>query len=69
VKFTKGFEKTAKGISGQTLDRAGLAALSVVPAVHTYRSIKEKKPGEAALGATELGGLGLLYKAVGKAHA
>ena len=63
--FTKGFNKVA--VEAKTLDRLGLGALAIAPAYHTYKAIKEKKPGEAALGATELGGLHLLDKAV-RAH-
>lgn len=67
MKFTQSFIKTA-GINPATLDKAGLGALAIAPAVHTYKAIKKKDKGEAALGASELGGLGLLYKAVQKAH-
>lgn len=66
--FKSGFEKIAKGMSGKNLERVGLGALAISPAYHTYKAIKEKKPGEAALGATELGGLHLLDRAVLKAH-
>ena len=68
--FTKGFEKTAgKGIAPHTLDQLGLAAIAVPEAYHTYKAMKEKKPGEAALGATGLAGLGMLSRAAAKAHA
>lgn len=50
------------------LDKAGLGLLAVAPGVHTYKAVKEKDPKEAALGASELGGLGLLYRSVKKAH-
>ena len=68
--FKKGFEKVAasKGLSSHALDQIGLGALAVPVAAHTYKAIKEKKPGEAALGATDLGGLGLLSRAAYKAH-
>jgi hypothetical protein len=67
MKFIKSFEKTA-AMSSSALDKAGLGALAIAPAVHTYKAIKNKDKGEAALGATEVGGLGLLYRAVQKAH-
>jgi hypothetical protein len=54
-------------VSAKTLDRAGLGALAIAPAYHTYKAIKEKKPVDAALGVSELGGLHLLDRAV-RAH-
>lgn len=67
MNFVKGFRKTASGFKPATLDKAGLGMLAVAPAAHMYKAIKNKDKGEAALGATELGGLGLLYRAVQKA--
>jgi hypothetical protein len=49
------------------MDMAGLGALAISPAYHGYKAIKNKDKGEAGLAATELGGLGLLARAV-KAH-
>jgi len=71
--FTKGFKKisaaiASKGISPHTLEQMGLGALAVPVAAHTYRAIKEKKPGEAAMSGTELAGLGILSRAAAKAH-
>jgi hypothetical protein len=68
--FIKGFSKTAKikGIKPEHLDQAGLATLAIAPAYHGYKAIKEKNKGEGALAATELGGLGLLSRAVAKSH-
>ena len=68
-KFVKGFVKSAAGFKPETLDKAGLGMLALAPAYHTYKAIKNKEKGEAALGASEVGGLGLLYRAVQKAHA
>lgn len=65
--FVNALEKVA--VSGANLDRAGLGLLAVAPAYHAYKAVKDKDKTQAAMGATELGGLGLLYKAVGKAHA
>lgn len=74
--FAESFSKTA-GLADKlrkawneapTLDKAGLGLLAVAPGVHTYKAVKEKDPGQAALGASELGGLGLLYRSVKKAH-
>lgn len=70
--FLKGLQKTAKinvaGIKPHHLDQAGLAALAIAPAVHGYHAIKNKDKGEGVLAASELGGLGLLSRAVSKAH-
>lgn len=69
--FLKGLRKTAKAMAGikpQHLDQAGLGLLAMAPAYHGYRAIKNKDKGEGALAATELGGLGLLSRAVSKAH-
>jgi hypothetical protein len=67
--FTEGLKETLKKIKPEHYDKAGLALLAAAPAYHTVKAVKENKPGEAALGASELGGLGLLYHAVRKAHA
>jgi hypothetical protein len=77
--FVKGFEKEAsivgstmkklKSVKPETWDKAGLGLLAAAPAYHVAKAIKEKDSGQAALGATELGGLGMLYHAVRKAHA
>ena len=74
--FKKGFEKisgisdSVKSFANNThhLDQAGLAALAIPTAIHGYKALKKKDKGEAALSATELGGLGLLSRAVSKAH-
>jgi hypothetical protein len=69
--FIKGFEKKAaksQGLSPTTLEHAGLGLLYPAAALHTYKAIKEKNKGEAATGAAELGGLGLLSRAVAKGH-
>lgn len=68
--FHKGFSKFA-GQAGfwhnhKSLDQAGLAALSLAPAYHGYKAIKDKDKKEAALAGTELGGLALLSRAVAK---
>jgi len=70
--FIESFEKVA-GIkemwhSAPTLDKAGLGLLAAAPAYHTAKAIKKGDKKEAALGASELGGLGLLYRSVQKAH-
>ena len=73
--FLKGFEKVA-GLerikkmwnNHKALDQAGLGMLALAPAYHGYKAIKNKDKGEGALAATELGGLGLLSRAVSKAH-
>lgn len=75
--FVAGFVKSAavgklldklKKVPSNTWDKAGLGVLATVPAYHTYKAVKDKKPGEAALGATEVAGLGMLYHAARKAH-
>jgi hypothetical protein len=66
--FKQGFDKAAKGFSSHTLDQIGLGALAVPAAIHTYKALKEKKPGEAALGGAEVAGLGILSRAAYKAH-
>ena len=72
MKFVKGFSKIAAGgFKSSTLDKAGLGLLAAAPAVHTYNTLTGRKSGkkeEVALGAGELGGLGMLYRAVQKAH-
>lgn len=74
---TAGIKDTARAVGDKAkkawqdapaLDKAGLGLLAVAPAVHTYKAVKNKDKGEAALGASELGGLGLLYRSVNKAH-
>lgn len=69
MKFIAGFEKVAKGLKPQTLDKAGLGLLAAAPAYHAVKAVKEKNKTEAALSGAEVGGLGLLYRAVQKAHA
>lgn len=67
--FKTGFNKVAKKFweDPAKLDKAGLGLLAAAPAYHVAKAVKEKDSGEAAMGATELGGLGLLYRAVNKA--
>jgi hypothetical protein len=65
--FKDGFNKLA-GLNSHKLEQAGLGALALAPAYHTYKAIKAKKPGEAAIGASEVGGLGILSRAAYKAH-
>jgi len=76
--FIDGFAKIAlfqqamqaiKKVKPETWDKAGLGALAIAPAYHGYKAIKDKSSGEAALAGSELGGLGMLYHAVRKAHA
>lgn len=69
MSFKKGFSKVAAKFwqDPKKLDKAGLGLLMAAPAVHAAKAIKEKDPAQAAMGATELGGLGLLYRAVNKA--
>lgn len=60
------------------LDLAGLGVLGLAPAYHGIRAVKDLKSkdktershavGDIAAGATELGGLGLLARAVRKGH-
>jgi hypothetical protein len=78
MKFTAGFQKVASGAgffgNHKALDYAGLGVLAAAPAYHAYQGVKnwsnpdKEKRHEAranvGLGATELGGLGLLAKAV-----
>jgi hypothetical protein len=69
--FVKGFRKTAKTKfwnNASHLDQAGLGLLAAAPAYHGYKAIKNKDKGEGVLAATELGGLGLLSRAVSKGH-
>jgi len=68
--FRKGFEKIAAGFLSdpKKLDQAGLAMLAMAPAYHGYKAIKKKDKGEGVLAASELGGLGLLSRAVSKGH-
>jgi hypothetical protein len=67
--FLRGWRKTASlDLSAHHFDKAGLGLLAVAPAYHGYKAIKRKDKGEGALAASELGGLGLLYHAVNKAH-
>lgn len=76
--FFVGFEKTSASAVGETLrkawhdpkllDKAGLGLLAGAAGYHTYKAIKEKDPGAAAAGAGDIAGLGLLYRAVQKAH-
>lgn len=73
MKFTEGFKKVATGgankpfwESASKLDKAGLGLLAVAPAYHLHKTIKEKDPVDAAATTAELGGLGLLYRAVQK---
>lgn len=72
VQFLKGFNKTAGKSAfwhnAGKLDHAGLGALAIAPAYHGYKAVKNKDKGEGALAATELGGLGLLARAVSKGH-
>ena len=69
--FIESFSKTAGAASflndSKALDKAGLGMLMAAPAYHAYKAVKDKDKTEAALGASELGGLGLLYRAVNKA--
>lgn len=67
--FSEALEKTAGfNFKPQTLDKAGLGLLAAAPAYHTYKAIKEKDKTQAALSGAEVGGLGLLYRAVQKSH-
>jgi hypothetical protein len=83
MKFTQGFEKVAKRAlpfleNHKKMDLAGLGLLTAAPVYHGYHGLKDwsskdpEKSREAkanvALGATELGGLGLLARAVQKSH-
>jgi hypothetical protein len=72
MKFISGFSKVAavtmKGLKPATLDKAGLLALGVPVAYHGYKSLKEKDYTGAGMAATEGAGLGMLYRAVQKAH-
>ena len=69
MSFLKGF-KTAAANSfwhdAKKLDYGGLGALATVPAYHGYKAIKEKDKAGMATSAAELGGLGLLARAVKK---
>ena len=69
--FVKGFRKIANPSSWynnpKKLGYAGLAAIAVPEAVHTYKAAKKGEKGEAALGGVGLGGLGLLAREVHKA--
>lgn len=69
--FRKGFEKvaTGKGLlsNHKALDQAGLGLLAVPVAYHGYKALKKKDKTEVAMAGTELGGLGLLSRAVSKA--
>jgi hypothetical protein len=75
MKFITGFCKSAAASAGfwhdpKALDKAGLGLLAAAPAAHLYNSATGRKSGskeEAALGAGELGGLGMLYRSVQKA--
>lgn len=66
--FIVSFEKEAAGLASSTLDKAGLLALGAPVAYHTVKAIRKGDTTEAAMGATEGAGLGLLYRAVQKAH-
>lgn len=76
MNFVTGFSKTAGiadawkklDIPAPKLDKAGLGMLALAPAYHIHKAIKDKDTGSAVAGATELGGLGLLYRAVQKGH-
>lgn len=82
MKFTSGFAKVAAERpffqNAKKMDLAGLGLLAAAPVYHGYKGIKalgskdkqERSEGKAniALGATELGGLGLLARAVQKGH-
>jgi len=45
-----------------------LGLLALAPAYHGYHAIKKKDKAEGALAGAELGGLGLLSRAVSKGH-
>lgn len=71
--FHKGFKKIAGAATSfmnnaKHLDHAGLGMLALAPAYHGYKAVKNKDKAEGALAATELGGLGLLARAVTKGH-
>lgn len=77
ARFVRGFNKTARGVAEGVkrfasnphhLDQAGLGMLAIAPAYHGYKALKNKDKGEGALAASELGGLGLLSRAVSKGH-
>ena len=74
MKFISGFTKVAAARAASfwnnatKLDKAGLGLLTVAPAYHLHKAVKEKDTGSAVAGATEIGGLGLLYRAVNKGH-
>lgn len=74
--FTKGFRKVS-GVAdtlkkswnnAKHLDHAGLGLLATVPAYHAYKAVKEKDKESGILAGAELGGLGLLSRAVQKGH-
>lgn len=82
MKFSMGFIKVAAGTgffqNSKKMDLAGLGLLAAAPAYHGYQGMKnigskdKKEKSEAktnlALAGTELGGLGLLARAVQKGH-
>lgn len=84
MKFINGFRKIAAAIktpflqNSKHLDLAGLGLLSAAPAYHGFKGLKslgskdkkERQEGKTdlALAGTEIGGLGLLARAVQKGH-
>jgi hypothetical protein len=68
MSFKTGIEKTAKGFAPSTLDKAGLIALGVPVAYHGIKALKKGDTTDAAMSGVEGAGLGLLYRAVQKAH-
>lgn len=69
--FVAGFKTAAAAgfwHDPKKLEYAGLGALAAFPASDIYKGIKNKDKGEAARGAAEVGGLGLLARAVQKGH-
>lgn len=67
--FAEGFEKVARIKlldNPKTLEYAGLGTLAAFPAMDIAHGVKKKDKGEVARGAAEVGGLGLLARAVAK---